>query len=777
MAGQARNLMLGKQWIHGRVFVLALTLLLMLTPATVHSQSKKLDAYIKRIQDVWTNLGLVLDPVTSESMNDTRLGDIYHVRGRQPDQLAPGGIRVLVTAHIYPTDELARAPFDKEYPSYLDGSAFNLYPNKGQPLTVGDNLKAVVMAYAWHAMMDYTECSDKKEHYIGRAEGKFVCGRLAVSVLMQKADTVPRLDAQRSASNEKIIEMGRELVGPTKEWVKKVAHALQSANACEDQQPTVACQPPPAITSQRIDATLDFYARLLQFAVGKAETYKFKPSVEDKSPFPFTPKDAADLGRAVWDQTHGLQKRHVEREVTLNDAQKKRTKAFGHWAAWLEWRAKTRSINYRGELIDVYEQPEKPPYPLFGPIAQDVPTPPQLKGEDIFIVKVPWWGHEAITDDYAWAAFWTIAQTADMWYTRGLLWTAYVAYTNPSIAPVALSALQRIPYIGPVFTAAFVTAVELNSWTEIGLLRKYLGEGPLTWNQHLANYCTLSNLVISGALRTFPSLNRVRSIDQGKIGDDITKQFGPGKSFRILSKRTDAQGNKYQKIEYALVGKTEADPKNSLSFPTKEFRVVNTPDGARYFTVKANGELDQPVFFLGQKGYHEWKHLTEINAGQKTYFEEEALLNIFAGEKKYLDMLQAIEKTMRDPTQSLDTASNLYQAFANRLIADKSYTSVRGFYQWIYRDKSLAPPEANFFVMVQKDCGSNAPTTTYPVRVSIDPTNGRLMGLFVLPRNPTTPFRPETAVTVVQSAYWAWARDVDKYLYEFAPLRNYMPAR
>ncbi len=542
------------------------------------------------------------------------------------------------------------------------------------------------------------------------------------------------------------------------------------------------CQAPPRITAQQIDAYLDFLAAQLQFAVEKAETYIFEPFVMDARPFRFTPKDAADLGRAVWDQVHALQKKHVEREVTLNDAQKKRTKAFGHWADWLERRAKTQKKTFRGDVIEVYEQPEKPPYPLFGSIAQDVPTPPQLKGEDIFVVNVPWWGPEAITDDYAWAGFWTVAQGADMWYTRGLFWTTYIALSNESIAPVALSALQRIPYFGPAFTATFVTAVEVNAWTEIGLLRRYFGEAPLTWDQHLANYASLTNLGTAATVRTFPSLNRVSKwaggVDEGKLGADITAKFGQGKSSRVISERTDAQGNQYQKIEYALLGPTKANPDNKLSFPTDEFRVINTKEGSRYFTVKANGELDQPVFFLGQKGYHTWKHLTEINAGQKTKYEDESLLNVFAGKKDYLAELKAIEKTMLDPTQSLDTANNQYIAFTNRLIADKSFTRISGFYQWKNRDGSLAPTEANFFIMVPKDCGANAPVATFPVRVSVDPTNGRLMGLFVLkPHDPTAAFMPEAKTSVAPSAYWAWARDVDKYLYEFAPLRNYMPAR
>ncbi len=542
------------------------------------------------------------------------------------------------------------------------------------------------------------------------------------------------------------------------------------------------CQAPPAITSQQIDAYLDFLAAQLQFAVEKAEPYTFEPFVMDARPFHFTPKDAADLGRSVWDRAYALQKKHIEREVTLNDAQKKRTKAFGHWADWLERRSKTQKKTFRGDVIEVYEQPEKPPYPLFGPITQDVPTPPQLKGEDIFVVNIPWWGPEAITDDYAWAGFWTVAQGADMWYTRGLLWTTYIALSNESIAPVALMSLQRIPYFGPIFTAAFVSAVELNSWTEIGILRKYLGEAPLSWDQHIANYASLANLGIAATLRTFPSLNQVSKwaggVDEGKLGADITAKFGQGKSSRVVSERTDAQGNQYQKIEYALLGPTKANPDNKLSFPTDEFRVVNTKEGARYFTVKANGELDQPVFFLGQKGYHAWKHLTEINAGQKTKFEDEALLKIFAGKKEYLDELKTIEKTMMDPTKSLDAANKQYMDFTNRLIADKSFTRVSGFYQWKNRDGSLAPAEANFFIMVPKDCGANAPVATFPVRVSVDPTNGRLMGLFVLkPHDPTAAFMPETKISVAPSAYWAWARDVDKYLYEFAPLRNYMPAR
>lgn len=680
-----------------------------------------------------------------------------------------------VTVWLHPDAAAARTRLEYWMPGTLGDQ-----PPPNEPIGVGANAVA-------HISGSYLN---------GGVTVKFACGNLYTDIT--RAEVVPSTEAsreERDARRLKAIEASKAVV---RAFVPALAQALQEQGACQPAIEVVTCTPPPAIATAQIDAYLDYLGAQLQFAVETAETYSVSPIRVSGRRDTFSYKDAADLGRAAWDQAHGLQRAHVERAVTLTEQQKRRTKAFGHWADWLQRRAVGESTPIGAVPAPpavpgqpqpmpapapppspgLLTPPPQPPYPLRGAIDADVPTPPQLKGEDVLTVNIPFWGPEAITDDYAWAGLQTIAQGADMWYTRGMFWTAYLAFKHQSMAPVAMGALQRIPYFGPTFSATLVSLVELNSVTDIGALRSVFGDTPLTWDQHLANMASLTNMALGAAVRTFPSLNRVGrrvgGIDPGTIGPDVEAKFGAGKSFRVLSQRKDPQGNDLAEIEYALVGPLKDNPGNKVSFPTGTFRVVN----GRHFTVKPSGEIDQPVFFLGQPGYHEWKHLTEINAGWATKFEDEALLQVFAGRTDYMSRLLAIKKAMMDPNRPLDEASTLYIDFTNQLIADSGFTRVTGFYQWKNRDGSLAPAEANIVPMIPKQCSPGGPTTTYPVRISIDPTNGRLKGLFVLkPDDPAVGFSLEQRVPVVESLFRAWSRDLTDRLYSFSPFTAYLPAK
>jgi hypothetical protein len=766
------------------------TLVALLVVHMAHPRAAAAQSGLRQAEAVEAALRSVLDaPVTRNCQVEPCV--VTARRGEGGSGLRPPGAEYFdVRVEVLPDATTAVAGLDRMRGRGMTPDFPEQAPVPDEPIGVGANAAAYI--------------SGLYEH--GGVVAAFACGNLYTSVI--RAEGVPRqLAAVTSASESlaaqkeqiarhlKAVEASKAVV---RAFVPALAQAFQEKGACRPAIEQVSCTAPAAIATAQIDAYLDYLAAQLQFAVEKAETYAVHPIGTAARRDRFSYKDAADLGRAIWDQAHGLQRAHVERAVTLNEQQKRRTKAFGHWADWLQRRAVGESAPPSpgpvGPVVPgqpqpvpapapppspgMFTPPPQPPYPLRGAIDMDVPTPPQLKGEDVLTVNIPFWGPEAITDDYAWAGLQTIAQGADMWYTRGMFWTAYLAFKHQSMAPVAMGALQRIPYFGPTFSATLVSLVELNSVTDIGALRSLFGDTPLTWDQHLANMASLTNMTLGAAVRTFPSLNRVGrrvgGIDPGTIGPDVEAKFGAGKSFRVLSQRKDPLGNDVADIEYALVGPLKDNPGNKVSFLTGTFRVVN----GRHFTVKPTGETDQPVFFLGQPGYHEWKHLTEINAGWATKFQDEALLQVFAGRKDYMGRLLAIKQAMMDPTRPLDEASNLYIDFTNQLIADAGFTRVTGFYRWKNRDGSLAPAEANIVPMIPKQCTPGGPTTTYPVRISIDPTNGRLKGLFVLkPDDPSAAFSLEKRVPVVESLFRAWARDLNDHLYSFSPFTAYLPEK
>ena len=219
--------------IVGAVVILALTQ--STAPSRPSAAGPRPEAQIKAIQDALTNLGLVLGSVHDVSLNDTRLGDIYYVPARQPEDLRPGRTQLVVDVSIYPTEAIRHSEFDERYKSYSTDAVNGAYPNKGEEITAAGSTKAMVLAFTWNAMRDTAKLPpDNRVYHWGYAEGIFGCGNVAVSVQMRKAHTVPA--SETSNSTVVVPALGKEMVEPAKEWVRKVASAFQGPYLCEGSQ-------------------------------------------------------------------------------------------------------------------------------------------------------------------------------------------------------------------------------------------------------------------------------------------------------------------------------------------------------------------------------------------------------------------------------------------------------------------------------------------------------------------------------------------------------------
>ncbi|MGB8648392.1 MAG: hypothetical protein WCF84_24360, partial [Anaerolineae bacterium] len=247
------------------------------------------------------------------------------------------------------------------------------------------------------------------------------------------------------------------------------------------------CEPPPKIADDATDRYLDFLGAKLEMAVNGATPYSASPL--RAAPIGSTPgmtyKEAADLGREIWDEARGLQRAALTDKITLTFSQVQRTKAYGHWADWLEKRAQPIKRIMNGEAEDFYQEPERLTYPFHGPITYQVPTPPQLVGENIARIYL---------DEYTFAAALSIAQSADAFYTRGLMWSFYLALREQSLRPLILPALAQIKLLGPMLISAYVGYVEANAY--------YDPKAPqLTWDQHMQNVIALYTSLLTLGLQ------------------------------------------------------------------------------------------------------------------------------------------------------------------------------------------------------------------------------------------------------------------------------------
>lgn len=511
-------------------------------------------------------------------------------------------------------------------------------------------------------------------------------------------------------------------------------------------------EPPKPITPEQIDDALNYLAGLLEAAVERPEfegdgvlvrldDVGYVPAIRNKWTF----FDAAELGKSVWDQAHALQLAHVDRRLVLSDQQKARTKAFGFWVEWL---------NKRAEDPWNADAP-KPPYPLYGPITQSVPTPPQLVGEPVTYFNVPAPLNRIVSNsidltEYSKALVLTVGQAADAYFTKGLLWSAYLAATEHDAAPALFVALTEIPYAGPVIGAAMVT------WAEINTVRSDVANGTLTWDQHWGNLGAMFLQGRAAYKRLDPGstpANRNVRIDEGQVPRIVPSEF-KGRSFRETGRRkVTINGIEHEiaTVDYVTVGPFEATAEErasmvELKFPDgkvaavrhngQRFSVVKGADGVeRYFQFnEQTGALKDPVFFLGEEGYHMWKHLREQNGTYRTKFT--SYMAAMEGHAGYEAQLEAVYQRARDPRGGIAAvreANGLFIDFVNAVSQDPEFNGFGGEYGFKMQNGQVSAPEANLFFTVRTQHAGMPTTTAHPFRFSIDQRTGQLKGGYILP--------------------------------------------
>jgi hypothetical protein len=434
-------------------------------------------------------------------------------------------------------------------------------------------------------------------------------------------------------------------------------------------------------------------------------------------------KEAADFARAVWDQAHGLLRQHTAKYVSLTNAQIQRIKVFGHWANYLEQRALPWDVYGINPAATRPELPQ-PPYPLFGPISGDIPYPPQYKGAEGVMYDLIYF------EEYFNAGLVSAAQAADLWYTKGLGYALYQMATGRVGSGAAYLAILALPY-------GHVLGSTLWLYNEANTIYEDVKTGTVTWEAHIG---TASSLLLYGAgvLQQRAKLNSLQAdpglgINEGKPSPAITSRIGNGdKAYKVISQGAAAKitvmGKQYDarpvKVNYAIVGPTKADPNNKLAFLTGDFYMIRTASGKeRFFLTDAKRT---PAFFMGDQGYHVWKHLTENNAGQDTGMP--SLQQAFAGRPTYLAPLRDLYRTMRSPDANLTQVAADYTNIMNKPIHAPEFklNQVRGLYRWGKSDV-----EANYFMRVP--CDSGGVKIDYPVRVSIDWQTKKLSNVMVLP--------------------------------------------
>jgi len=505
----------------------------------------------------------------------------------------------------------------------------------------------------------------------------------------------------------------------------------------------VTCKPPPPITEAQIDQYLDFLAALLQFAVEKADSPMLDPlTATDLTNFgadTFTLKAAADLGRSVWDQAHGLQKAHIRGELILSESQKRRTKAFGHWAHFLKWRAEVPFDSPGGPALP-------PRYRLFGPILEEVPPPPQLKGEDpgdIFI------------EEYSYAAALTLFQGADLWYTRGLVWPIYLALRDASWKPVILATFSQVRYFGPALIASTAAFHEFNEFSQ------------LTWDEHMQNAVAIYTSALVLRLQTTqqpkPTVDPSQLISEGGGNKAITKKlsesakqlgvpYQQGRAF-FLKRRWTQDGKEFAELVVGSVGPHKGRTPGETGPETRPVTVEVVKQGADEAYFLPDGSRLVP---LGEKGYHAWKHVFEKLFGYDTGFTP--LLEALQG-SQYGPKLQGMARKMNDRNHlDLEPVNQEYKAFVNELTKDPNYQKFSKY------DERFAG-EVNYIIKVPSKCTGQ----THYARVSIEPQSGQLKNLYLM--DSYTNWLPKPLANTV----FDWLAIPHGSPLYTAPLQNYIP--
>jgi hypothetical protein len=439
--------------------------------------------------------------------------------------------------------------------------------------------------------------------------------------------------------------------------------------------PVVCKQQPP--DSEQVDKTLEFSGKFLQaYVEAPAPWWPPPPQI----PAGYVPNFsawtiAARLAKAQWDQVEAVLTAHNRGLLEVSKAQNQRIKAYAHWVVWLMRRG---DVFDQAAYDDFLKENPKPGYPLVGPDAKSyyaanfVDPPKDLR----FIYdKSP----QEIWQEERWNALIANLKDAvvvvplgvvDVYLTKGFLVSLYYSHRafeeNPDspafLLPVAINIALLTP-AGPPLLFAWALYNEISEFQE------------LSFPEHLGNMLAIgaSGYQMVTAARRPPaaSLPAIeKGIDEGFINPALKNELG-GRTFQELGERRIDGSNQYQKVRFGVVGPLEGErdasgnligngrqrPNEPYEIMEAEFRVVDGPDGARYFTFNPDGSLKDPVFFLGQAGYHAWKHLTELNAGLPT--GETSYRTVFKG-MEYDGELAGIEVMLRDPKVPIAKANTRF---------------------------------------------------------------------------------------------------------------------
>jgi hypothetical protein len=457
------------------------------------------------------------------------------------------------------------------------------------------------------------------------------------------------------------------------------------------------------------------------------------------------------LARTQWDQAEALLTMSHRGVLQVSWAQNQRIKAYAHWVRWLQKRA---SIFTADDYHRFVTTDPKPTYPLVGPATKmyyernEVKPPIDFRliydknPEDIW--KEERW--KAFMDSLAEGVVVAPLAALDFVYTRGYAVSLYYSLRNRSALPLGLAVLFNTP-VGPPLTVAWAAYEEASQFRE------------LSFPEHVANItalATASYQIYTGprkpAADTLP--DPAKGIDEGghlqaiaaQLDGRMWKEVGP-KRIERRAAHSETGADEYQTIRFGIVGKLDGTPgagngRRTAGFGPEimeaEFRVVQGPDGPRYFTVHPDGKLKDPVFFLGMPGYHAWKHLTELNAGIRT--GETHYREVFEGMEPFASVLREIEAAFRDPQVSPSVASKRFAQW----MKDIATTPYSPWMVHLVKEepgfRPGQPPEWGHYIIVKSKCTGRDEVLRFGIG-----KDQKVLGGFVLSRERFQPGGPKAA--------------------------------
>jgi hypothetical protein len=469
--------------------------------------------------------------------------------------------------------------------------------------------------------------------------------------------------------------------------------------------PVVCKRQPPE--SEQVDKRLEFSGNFLQANVeAPAPWWPPPPQV----PVGYVPNFsawsiAARMAQAQWYEVEALLTAHHRGLLEVSKAQNQRIKAYAHWVRWL---MKRGDVYDQAAYDDFLKENPKPVYPLIGLDAKAyyeanfVDPPKDLR----FIYdKSP----EEIWQEEHWNALMANLKDSvvvvplgviDFYLTKGFLVSLYYSYRayeeNPGspafLMPFAMNVTLLTP-AGPPLLAAWALYHEISEFQE------------LSFPEHLGNIVSTltagyqSYRMVTG--KTRPPTGSIpipeKGINEGFINPALKDELG-GRTFQVVERVDGA--NQYHKVRFGVVGRLDGEkneagqliengrpnPKAPYDIMEAKFRVVDSPDGPRYFTVNSDGTLKDPVFFLGEPGYHAWKHLTELNGGSLPTGET-SYRTVFQG-MEYEAELAEIETMLRDPKVPIAQANARFLAWMKEITT----AEYRPYMVHMVKDKDPALP-------------------------------------------------------------------------------------